>query len=80
MKTVTVPTAILEAMKSGLKTNFYNNQIDATMSNTHIARRVERLMAKGWMFTTYTDGVNELIVSGEGMNQQHFSGTSILSA
>jgi len=80
MKTVTVPTAILEAMKAGLKANFYNNQIDATMNNTHIAIRVERLIAKGWVFTTYTDGTNELIVLGEGMNQQHFSGTSILSS
>jgi|31_taG_2_1085359.scaffolds.fasta_scaffold02921_6 hypothetical protein len=80
MKTVTVPTVILEAMKSALKVNFYNNQIDATMNNFYIAMRVQRLIAKGWVFTTYTDGTNQLIVVGEGINQQHFSGTSMLSA
>ena len=62
----------------GLK--YYNNEIDATMSNIHIKMRVERLISKGMKFTTYTDGTNEIIVVGEGISQKHFSGTSILSA
>ena len=80
MTTLTVPTVILESMKSAMGLRFYNNQIDATMSNIHIKMRVERLISKGMKFTTYTDGTNELIVIGEGITQKHFSGTSVLSA
>ena len=80
MTTLTVPTVILESMKSAMALRFYNNEIDATMSNVHIRLRVERLIAKGMKFTTYTDGINQLIVIGEGVNQKHFSGTSVLSA
>ena len=80
MKTVTVPTALLEAMKIGFGSKYFNNQIDATMSNVHIKMRIEKMMQRNMNITSYTDGVNELIVVGEGMNQQHFTGTAIISA
>jgi len=78
MTTVTIPTSLLEAMKSGLGARFYNNQLDATMSNFYFANRVQRLTAKGQKFTTYTDGENQLIVVGENVNQQHYTGTTML--
>ena len=80
MKTVTVPTEILEAMKIGFGSKYFNNEIDATMNNVHIRLRVEKMIQRKMTVTSYTDGVNELIVVGEGMNQQHFTGTGIISA
>ena len=80
METVTVPTAILEAMKVSLGSNYYNNELDATISNPHIKRIIENLESRKVQMTNYTDGTNELIVVGEGVNQKHFTGTSILSA
>ena len=80
MKTVTVPTALLEAMKIGFGSNYFNNEIDATMSNVHIKMRIEKMVQRKITVTSYTDGINELIVLGDGMNQKHFTGTSILSA
>lgn len=80
MKTLTVPTEILEAMKIGFGSKYFNNEIDATTSNVHIKMRVDKMIQRNMVVTSYTDGVNELIVVGEGMNQQHFTGTAIISA
>lgn len=78
MNTVNVPTQMLEILKDSLGANYYNNQIDATMSNVHFKMRINSLASRGFKFTQYTDGKNELIVIGD-VNPKQYTGVSILT-
>lgn len=71
-----VPTQLLEMMKGDSK--YYNNELDAELSNPYIKTAVLGLLARGVKFHIYHDGENTLYYLKAGANIQRYTGTSIL--
>ena len=66
----------LEMMKGNSK--YYNNELDAEISNPNIKTAILGLIARGVKFHIYHNGENTLYYLGEGANIQRYTGTSIL--
>ena len=67
---------MLEMLKGNNK--FFNNEVDATLTNPHFKSRVLGLLARRVTVTMYTDGANSLLFIGEGVNVKLFQGVSVL--
>ena len=66
----------LEMMKGNSK--YYNNELDAEISNPNIKTAILGLIVRGVKFHIYYNGENTLYYLGEGANIQRYTGTSIL--
>ena len=71
-----VPTQVLEMMKGDSK--YYNNELDAELSNPHIKTAILGLLVRGVKLHIYHDGKNSLYYTGQGMNIKRYTGTSSL--
>jgi len=80
IEVIEVPTQLLEMMKENGRSKYYNNELDAELSNPYIKTAVLGLLARGVKFQIYHDGENTLYYIGEGVNIQRYTGTSILKA
>ena len=76
IKVLEVTTEFLEMMKGNSK--YYNNELDAEISNPYIKTAILGLIVRGVKFHIYHDGENTLYYLGEGVNIQRYTGTSIL--
>jgi len=71
-----VPTSVLQMMKG--KDKYYNNDLDAEISNPHIKTAILGLLSRGLTFHIYHDNKNILYYVKNGVNIQRYTGTSIL--
>ena len=76
IKVLEVTTEFLKMMKGNSK--YYNNELDAEISNPYIKTAILGLIVRGVKFHIYHDGENTLYYLGEGVNIQRYTGTSIL--